>query len=122
MRHLRDEARGSSTLPAYYDTQSVVATEALRRREQAVHRMVRCRFCMIHHLPDELPFTMTRKMIQDTEQHLQSRVSVARFQRLFGGRDTVVFASAKSALYQPYHVFLNDDDLPVAWKRTTGAS
>ena len=103
LRHFRNGEHGGSKLSAYHDGQSTEPV-ALRRREQVVHRMARCRFCMIHHLPDELPFTMTRKMIQDTEQHLQARVGVARFQRLFGGRDTVAFASAKSALYQPYHV------------------
>lgn len=59
---------------------------------------------MLGHVADDLPFTMTRKMIDDTEKHVQSRVSMHRFTKIFGGRESVAYSSAKSSLYQPYHV------------------
>jgi hypothetical protein len=85
-------------------TESSLNSFENKKKQQIVHRMIRCRFCMLPHVADDLAFTMTRKMIDDTETHLQARVSIHRFNKLFGGRESVAYSSAKSALYQPYHV------------------
>jgi hypothetical protein len=97
------ENSSSSTSVNHYEHQSFRSVEN-KRKQQLVHRMIRCRFCMLPHVADDLPFTMTRKMVDDTEISVQSRVSVQRFTKIFGGRESVAYSTAKSALYQPYHV------------------